>query len=748
DQSDPDTTTDDLSESITVNNESDIVLTKVVDNATPNEGDIVTYTITVTNNGSAAVTSLVVTDALPVGLSYATVSPSVGTWSSPNWTLGTLLSGDSETIIIEALVGEGTGGQTLTNTVTTTQDQTDSNLTLDDPSETIVVTSSDLITSKVVSDTTPNEGDTITYTLTVTNNGPSGATGVSLTDNLPVGVTYVSHSTVDGIFNNGSGVWTIGDLANGATATLTIDATVDDGTVGQTITNTTSIVIADQPDPNLDNNIGSVDIVPTAFIDLSLTKSVVDDVVNPEVGDIITFEIRVDNEGPTEATGVQVTDIIPSGYDFVNYSSSIGTYNPITGIWDIGFIEIGNTAVLLIDVVVLDNGDYINCAEITRANETDLDSTPGNGLEIEDDYDCASAPPFQEVDLEIIKTVIADNLTPLVNTEVTFEIRLINDGSIEATEVIVTDLLPTGYSFLNYSSTRGTYDANSGIWDVGTIVDGETEILLIDAIVNTTGDYLNCATITEMHQIDPDLSNNTSCIATDPIAVADLELTKDVDVYEPYAESNIDFTINLTNNGPSDATGVQVRDELPTGYTFVSYSSTAGTYDANSGLWNVGNILNGETETLVITAYVLPIGEWTNVAEVVASNELDLDSTPDNNDIYEDDQADQKTEPIVPLTIPEGFSPNGDGINDVFEIEFLEVLYPNFSMEIVDRYGNKVYEYKHNGNPYQTPEWWKGYSGGRMNFSNDELPAGTYFYTIYFNNNERKPQTAWIYLRR
>jgi len=144
----------------------------------------------------------------------------------------------------------------------------------------------------------------------------------------------------------------------------------------------------------------------------------------------------------------------------------------------------------------------------------------------------------------------------------------------------------------------------------------------------------------------------------------------------------------------------------------------------------------------------LPVGEWTNIAEVTASNELDLDSAPNNNDIYEDDQAQVTTEPIVPLTIPEGFSPNGDGINDVFEIEFLEVLYPNFSLEIINRYGNKVYEYKHNGNPYQTPQWWNGYSDGRWNFDTGEMPVGTYFYTIYFNNDERRPQTGWIYLRR
>ena len=227
-----------------------------------------------------------------------------------------------------------------------------------------------------------------------------------------------------------------------------------------------------------------------------------------------------------------------------------------------------------------------------------------------------------------------------------------------------------------------------------------------------------------------------------------LELTKDVDVLEPVAESTVNFTINLSNEGPSIATGVQVVDLLPSGYNFISATTTIGTYDEVTGLWNVGTVLIGDIETLVVTAIVKPHGIWLNVAEVTAANELDIDSTPNNGDIYEDDMAERATIPKVLLTIPEGFTPNGDGINDVFEIEHLEVLYPNFSMEIVNRYGNKVYSYKHNGNPGETPQWWTGYSDGRWNLGSDRLPAGTYFYTIYFNNNDRKPQTGWIYLRK
>lgn len=748
DQSDPTTAGDDLTETIIVQNGADVVLKKVVNNSTPNIGETVTYTVTVTNKGTTLVTNLVVKDDLPAGLTFVSATPGKGVWTTPNWTVGTLQPGEEGSIEIKALVGLDQGGNVLTNTVSNTQDQFDTNRTLDDPTETITVTNLDLAVVKTVNNATPNEGEIVRYTIRVTNNGASNATNVSLVDKLPVGVTYVSDVVSAGNYNNGSGLWTIGNLVNGAVATLTIDARVNAGTYGTTITNTTTAVKADQADSNPANNIGSVAIVPTAYIDLSLTKEVVGNVTNPAVGDVITFEVRVMNDGPTKATGVEVVDLIPSGYKFINYSSTIGTYSPATGLWKLGFIETGNTAVLLVDVKVQDSGNYMNCAEITKANEPDIDSTPGNGNVSEDDYACASAAPNQSVDLAVVKTILKNITNPKVNSEISFEILLTNNGNIDATDIVVSDLLPSGYTFVNYSSTKGIYDYVTGDWKVSKVLNGETEILIVDVIVNESGNYQNCASIKAMHQVDRNPANNQSCITAAPIAVIDLELTKEVDNLKPIAETNAEFTITLTNKGPSRGTGVVVKDLLPSGYKFLSATTTTGAYDAVTGIWNVGTIDINGVQTLKVTAYVLPAGDFTNVAEVIAANETDIDSTPGNNKLQEDDQDAVTLEPTVPLTIPEGFTPNGDGINDVFEIEHLQVLYPNFSMEIVNRYGNLVYKYKHNGDKFAAPLWWDGHSTGRLNVSGEALPAGTYFYTIYFNNDERKPQTGWVYLKK
>ncbi|WP_299249972.1 DUF11 domain-containing protein, partial [uncultured Aquimarina sp.] len=124
-------------EDIVVNNEVDLVIAKIVDNATPDEGGTVNYTITVTNNGPARATTVSITDQLPVGVTYVSDAPSQGTYDNTTgiWTVGDIDSGNVVTLVLEATVDAGTSDDTITNTVTgVTLDQTDTNTTPDDPS--------------------------------------------------------------------------------------------------------------------------------------------------------------------------------------------------------------------------------------------------------------------------------------------------------------------------------------------------------------------------------------------------------------------------------------------------------------------------------------------------------------------------------------------------------------------------------------------------------------------------------------
>jgi uncharacterized repeat protein (TIGR01451 family)/gliding motility-associated-like protein len=346
------------------------------------------------------------------------------------------------------------------------------------------------------------------------------------------------------------------------------------------------------------------------------------------------------------------------------------------------------------------------------------------------DSDVESDPALLTADIRIIDAVADDfNTTPVIG----------NIGGI-AGDVTENDTL--NGEAINDADFTITLDDNDGI--TGLTIDENGNVIVPAAAA--VGSYTIQYTICE--KSDSENCDSATALIDVTTEKSDLSLIKMVDNEIPKVGDNVVFTIELTNNGPNNATGVSVIDKLTSGYTYLSHTASIGIYESITGLWNVGSIENGADETLTITALVNASGNFTNTAEVYLAEQEDPNSTPNNNDAIENDQDEVSTIPVQLLLFPEEFTPNGDGINEKFEIKYLEVFYPNFSMEIVNRYGNKVFEYRHNGNPYAIPTWWDGYSVGRWDLGNSKLPTGTYFYTIYFNKDRRKPYTSWIYLRR
>lgn len=95
------------------------------------------------------------------------------------------------------------------------------------------------------------------------------------------------------------------------------------------------------------------------------------------------------------------------------------------------------------------------------------------------------------------------------------------------------------------------------------------------------------------------------------------------------------------------------------------------------------------------------------------------------------------------ILIPDGFSPNGDGINDEFVIVNLPELYPNFKLEIYNRYGNLLYK-----GDASTPNWNGTANQNGLKLGDGTLPVGVYFYILEFNDGSRKPQQGRVYLSR
>ena len=247
--------------------------------------------------------------------------------------------------------------------------------------------------------------------------------------------------------------------------------------------------------------------------DLGLTKTV--DNPTPNVGDTVTYTVTLSNNGPDAATGAQVTDLLPSGVSFVSDTTSQGTYDPTTGLWNVGTVDVGSPQTLSIQATVTSPNPATNTARITHSDQ--FDPNPGNNN--------ATAPDSpQQADLALTKTV--DDSTPNVGDTITYTITLDNGGPERATDVQVTDPLPAGLTFVSATPSQGTYDPATGLWTVGTVAVGSPQTLLIQATVASPNPQTNTATITHADQFDPNPGNNTASVVATP-QQADLALSQD-----------------------------------------------------------------------------------------------------------------------------------------------------------------------------------------------------------------------------
>ncbi|WP_276380877.1 Ig-like domain-containing protein [Flavobacterium sp. H4147] len=227
---------------------ADLEVTKTVNNATPSIGNDVLFTVTAKNNGPYKATGITVTDVLPSGYTLVSAVPSSGTWSEPDWTVGSLANGASSTLAVTATVNP-TGS--YANTATISGNNPD-NTTANNSATATPLIQTNLSVTKNISNTTPNVGSMVTFTITASNAGPSAATGVKVTDVLPSGYTFVSATPSTGTWAGTE--WTIGNLAIGASTTLTMEAIIN--ATGSYV-NTASIS-GEQDDPTQGNNSGTV----------------------------------------------------------------------------------------------------------------------------------------------------------------------------------------------------------------------------------------------------------------------------------------------------------------------------------------------------------------------------------------------------------------------------------------------------------------------------------------------------------
>ena len=200
-----------------------------------------------------------------------------------------------------------------TNTASSLLYQPDPVATNNSDSVVVNVRAPDVQLSKTVNNAKPDEGQTIIYTVKAKNNGPAtmNATNVVISDTLPAGLTLISAVPEQGSYNAATGVWTLASIAKGVTYDLVINARVNAGTSGKTITNTATLVSYDQRDPNTANNIAQA-VIQVGVADLRVTKAVNDEVARRRVRSSATRSTSRTRARPSPPTSSSVTACRPA----------------------------------------------------------------------------------------------------------------------------------------------------------------------------------------------------------------------------------------------------------------------------------------------------------------------------------------------------------------------------------------------------------------------------------------------------
>ncbi|WP_299797789.1 gliding motility-associated C-terminal domain-containing protein [uncultured Maribacter sp.] len=760
---------------ITVNATSDIEIAHSVDVANPNVGDTITFTLTATNNGPSDDTGgTVINDLLPAGYTFVsdTGSAANGIYDSAtgNWTLPSLANSANVTLEIAAIVNAPTGATNeylnIAQVTSATNYDSDSVPNNDDgdqseddeASASIVPQVADLEVTNTISQPSANPGDALIITVDVLNNGPDDVTNVSIENVVPVGFT------VTGINDGGTQIgntisWSGLTIPNGTTTTLTFNVDVNNPVnATNEYLNTVQVIAVDQFDtdsaPNNDDGDQSEDDEDNVELrlqstDLEIINSVTPGTGNP--GDVLTFTVEVVNNGIDDATNVEVSNIVPAGFTVTTINDGgVQTGNEI--LWSGLDIPNGTTTTLTfeasINVPTNTTDEYLNTVQIVNVDQLDPDSSPNNddGDQSEDDEDNAEIVLIP-ADLSLGKALSSSsNPAPNSGDTVTFELTLTNDGPGIATNVSIEDTLPSGYT-LGTVNNGGIVSGNVISWDFANMPVGSQVVsyeVTLNAPNNVADEYTNIAQVIASDQFDPNSTpNNDDGDQSEDDEVShminaptvDLEITKSVDKEETFFEDTVVFTVTVINNSTYAATNIGVEDVLPSGYAFVSAAATDGDYSETTATWDIPSIAIGATASLEMTVNVTDVNDYTNVAELIYVDQVDLN--------MDNDRA--EATPVVTqaqcFTVFNKFTPNNDGLNDVFFIECIE-NYPNNNVKVFNRWGNQVFEMDNYDNS------WDGTSMGRATISAPEkLPVGTYFYLIDFGDGS-EPKTGWLYITR
>jgi uncharacterized repeat protein (TIGR01451 family) len=573
---------------------ADLTITKTGDPAVVVAGATLTYTIVATNHGPSDATGVWMTETLPseVTMGFATPAPITGTHPMV-WYVGDLAVGEQITVTVVVTVEAGASGL-FTNTVGVAGSQADAAER---------TTAGRVADVAIVATSAPHPyvaGAAITYTLVVTNAGPSTVDALTLTVNLPPAILVPHYAVSSGSFVTATGSWTGLNLGAGNRVTLTITAIVAGSQRGAlTVTAT---------------------VTPTAAVDLVVAANSTTD-VNVQATGTVTGTVFEDangnggqdgNEGAAPGATVIITD--SQGVAQTVTPDAAGRY----------------TATVVTGAATVAVQTPPHFQQTVGANPTPLTVGPAT------------------TDAGVDAFVVLPQIAGTVYADTNF------DGAHNAGEPGIAGVLLTashGATTTTDSSGMYTFTVLPGAYTItatnttGYVSTGDVSTPNDDRIPGLT--VASGQTVTGQDFFD-----------TLP---ADLVLTKMASHLTPHVGSAIVFTLVVSNTGPGDATGVAVSETLASGYAYVASHADTGTYNG-ADLWAVGSLPDGTAAMLTITATVQPGGSYVNHAEVATGDQLDLDSTPGNGPQTPDEDDDANVTPaplpVADLSIAKTSAPN------------------------------------------------------------------------------------------
>ena len=514
----------------TVTTAADLQLAK---SATPDPvvaGETLAWTIDLANAGPSNAANVTLSDVLPVGASFLSLTapagwscttPAVGAGGTISCSIASLAPGSGSFTLVGSLDPALAAGTIVSNTATVASATTDP--TPGDESSTVTVpvaTSADLGVTKSGSPDPVSSGENLTWTIEVTNAGPSEAAAVTLDDTLPVGTTFVSLAapagwscTIPAV--GGAGAITCSIPSLGMTsASFTLVAAVDaDIASGSSITNTAT-VISSTADPNGWNDSSSATAGVQALADLSIDKTAVPDTVFN--GFDVVYTLVVTNPGPSFALDVTLTDALPAEISFLALTAPAG--------WSCTTPAVGSTGTITCTHANLS----IGAASSTLTVTADPDAAPGttltNSATISSPGDSNAANDTAAASVTVAAAPTAADIVALKSgatmgfggMPITYAIEitngmLIDQGDNPGPEFV--DVLPAELVVESASATSGTVvadiGANTVTWD-GAIPSGGSVTITIVAMIgpDASGPVANQGSL--LIDLDGDGTNETT----------------------------------------------------------------------------------------------------------------------------------------------------------------------------------------------------------------------------------------------